>query len=442
MNAFRKTVFWIHLAAGLIAGISIGIMCFTGVALAFEKDVVAWSESDARRVTPPAADAPRLTLTELARRVTEAKPDARPTGITVSGDPHDAVTFTFGRDGALYADPYTGEVRVPASTRVHDFLHVLEDWHRVLAIGGDRRPLGKAINGACNIAFFFLAVSGLYLWWPRNWSWSGFKAVAVFNWRLTGKARDFNWHNAIGLWCAPVLIVLTLTAMPISYRWAGNAVYRLVGEEPPAAPGQPANGTPAVAPGRNSTSPVVEIVPPPQSARPVDRDVLLATAQRSFPRWQSITFRLANPQRGAQPASRPSGESGGAASLPRADSSERPRSEARRNADGGTRAAQPITVLIKEPGSWPRTATTTLTLHPYSGEILKTEGFADLSTGRQIRGWMRFLHTGEALGAGGQFVAGLACLGGCFLVYTGFALAWRRFVPKRTDVGPARIAAS
>ena len=46
---FRQTVFWIHLVAGLISGLVIAIMCFTGTALAFEKELVAFAERDARR---------------------------------------------------------------------------------------------------------------------------------------------------------------------------------------------------------------------------------------------------------------------------------------------------------------------------------------------------------------------------------------------------------
>jgi len=77
-------------------------------------------------------------------------------------------------------------------------------------------------------------------------------------------------------------------------------------------------------------------------------------------------------------------------------------------------------------------ATTALTLNPFTGDILKREGFADFSTGRQIRTWSRFLHTGQALGSPGQLLAGLACLGGCFLVYTGLALSWRRFFGRKS----------
>ena len=79
------------------------------------------------------------------------------------------------------------------------------------------RAIGKAITGACNLAFFWLAVTGVYLWWPNSWKWRGLKTSLIFNRRLSGKARDWNWHNVIGFWSSSVLVVLTLTAAVMSY---------------------------------------------------------------------------------------------------------------------------------------------------------------------------------------------------------------------------------
>jgi uncharacterized iron-regulated membrane protein len=436
---FRKTIFWLHLIAGLVAGIAIGIMSFTGAALAFEKEIVAFAERDARRVTPPSAEAPRLSLVEMQRRLREAQPEARPTGVTLLNDPHAAVAFPTGRTGAFYVDPYTGEVRQPKSTAVHDFLHVLEDWHRVLAMAGDNRPTGKAINGACNLAFFVLAVTGLYIWMPRSWSWKSVRAIALFNGNVSGKARDFNWHNVIGLWSAPILIVLTLTALPISYRWAGNLIYTLTGTPAPAAPA-------GAGPGLAAAGPAVEVPTPPAGARPLDNDALLALVLKQTPQWETITLRT-GPAVGGRGGQR--GGGGATAS---------PRSAETRPANDSSRAAgeirpstpQPATFTIRTGTSWPRTATTTLALNPYTGDVLRRTGYADLNAAQKVRSWTRFLHTGEALGWGGQLVAGLACLGGCVLVYTGFALAWRRFFGKSTKppsstgetVAPATTSAS
>ena len=370
---FRKTLFWLHLLAGLLAGLSIAIMCFTGTALAFEKELVAYAERDARRIAPPAAETPRLSIAELQSRVSAAHPTTKLSGIALENHPLAAVAFTAGRNETFYANPFTGEIRQVASTRTRDFLQLMEDWHRQLALGGSNRPLGKAINGAGNIAFFFLTVSGLYLWWPRKWRTKGLKRSLWFVPAANTKARDWNWHNVIGFWSAPVLIVLTLTALPISYRWAGNLIFTLTGTPPPPPTSAPA--------------PTAAIPAPVAQAQPLSADSLIARAQKELPAWTSLTYR---------------GGSTGA-------------------------APTPAPMAVRTADAWPRTALTTLSLDPFTGEILKTSSYANLNAAQRVRSWTRFLHTGEALGALGQAVAALASLGGCVLVYTGFALAWHRW---------------
>jgi len=73
----------------------------------------------------------------------------------------------------------------------------------------------------------------------------------------------------------------------------------------------------------------------------------------------------------------------------------------------------------------------TLTLNRASGEIVSWEPYASLSAGRRLRTWLRFVHTGEFYGLAGQTVAGLVSFGGAVLMYTGFALAFRRFLGWR-----------
>jgi uncharacterized iron-regulated membrane protein len=68
-----------------------------------------------------------------------------------------------------------------------------------------------------------------------------------------------------------------------------------------------------------------------------------------------------------------------------------------------------------------------LTIDGITSEVLRHETFDALSTGRRIRGYIRFLHTGEVFGVVGQTIAGVASLAACFLVYTGWMLTWRRF---------------
>ncbi|HKS37490.1 MAG TPA: PepSY-associated TM helix domain-containing protein, partial [Verrucomicrobiae bacterium] len=276
---FRKLLFWLHLTAGVVAGVVILVMAFTGAALAFEKDLIAWAERDVRQVTPHSSEATRLSLDDLLAAVREKEPDARPSSVTVDADPKAAVLVSFGRTNSFYANPYTGEIRQQGATGLREFMRVMIDWHRWLGGQGDNRVRGKAITGACNAAFLVLAMTGLYLWFPRKWSGDALRGIALFNFKLRGKARDWNWHNVIGLWCAPVLIVLTATALPISYRWAGDLIYKLTRSEPPPAGAGPGGGGASV----------VEI---PPGAKPLEFQALFAAASQHVPAWDQVTLRI------------------------------------------------------------------------------------------------------------------------------------------------------
>jgi len=396
-GTLRKVIFWLHLIAGVIAGVVILIMSVTGAALAFEKEIIAWAERDARQVAVPTAATARLSLDNLLAQAREKNSGGRPSGITLDADPNIALLVSFGRTNSFYVNPYTGEVREPGASGTRAFMQTMIEWHRYLGGQDDKRALGKAITGACNAAFLFLAVSGLYLWWPRQWTKSALRAIGVMSFKLRGKARDWNWHNAIGFWTAPVLIVLTATAMPISYRWAGDLIYKITGT---TAPPQAA---------------AVEVPTPPAGTKQLSMGALFEAAQKEVPQWKQITMRAGGPGgRGA----------GGDASR----TNEVSRAESR----GGP---QPVTLTVIEQRRWPLFATTQLTLDPFTGAVLRKEGYGDQNLGRQVRSWTRFLHTGEALGTVGKVVAGLASAAAALLVWTGFALAWRRFFPKQTGNG-------
>lgn len=380
MSRLRPVLFWLHLVAGLLAGLVIAILCVTGTALAFEKQLIAWSERDARQVAVPPPEAPRLGLDELTARFQAAHPDARANSLVISRDPATAVVVSVSRTESYHVNPYTGEVRRPASTAVARFMHTMVEWHRYLSFSSDpAKPRAKLVTGSATIVFCFLALSGLILWWPRTLSWRALRPSVWFTQNTSARARDWNWHNTIGFWSAPVLIVLTLTALPIAFPWAGKLTYTLTGTPLPASGPQSSGAPPAPA----------SVPAPAAGARAVSRDVLVASAQRELPRWETITLRAGTRPDPAKP--------------------------------------QPVSLTVREADTLPRTATTTLQFDPFTGQLLQRDGYAQLSAARQVRAWTRYLHTGEALGWIGQLVAGLATLGGCFLVYTGFALSWRRF---------------
>ena len=87
-SLFRRILFWMHLACGVVAGVFILLMSVTGVLLTYEHQMVASAEG--RNHVAITADRPRLTIDELAAR-------ARALGLKTPADSVEIIRAT--RDG-------------------------------------------------------------------------------------------------------------------------------------------------------------------------------------------------------------------------------------------------------------------------------------------------------------------------------------------------------
>ncbi|HYV10259.1 MAG TPA: PepSY-associated TM helix domain-containing protein [Pyrinomonadaceae bacterium] len=374
MKKLRKIIFWCHLPVGVTAGLVIFTMCVTGVLLSFEKQITAWADTRGYRSAPPTPETTHLPVETLIAKAREAR-GAAPTAVTIKSDPAAPAEIAFGRETTLFVNPYTGAMLGEGSKSVRSFFRTVTDWHRWLGAKGDNRNVAQAITGACNIGFLFLVASGFYLWWPRTWNRKALRSVTWFRRRLPSKARDFNWHNVIGFWSAGPLFIVVLSAVVISYTWAGNLVYRIVGETPPA----PRANQPAAPAGANK-----------ESASPIENlDSAWVRAEQQVNDWRSISLQLP------------------------------------------TAATAPLTFNIDSGNGGQPQKRAQLVLDRATGNVVRWEPFSTYTRGRQLRSILRFAHTGEVVGVAGQTIAGLVSLGGAFLVFTGLALAIRRLLGWR-----------
>lgn len=390
MKLFRKVIFWCHLVAGVTAGIIILLMSVTGVLLTYEKQITYWADTRGFEAAPPSTSATRLPVETLLAKVKEARPTATPATITFRSNASAPAEVGMGREGTLYVNAYSGEILGGGSTGVRAFFRGVTDWHRWLGASGDGagRGIGRAITGAANFIFLFIVISGFYLWWPRKWTRRLLRNVTWFRRKLPGRARDFNWHNVIGFWSAIPLFIIVFSGVVISYTWAGNLVYRVFGETPPAPR--------AAAPAPQAQTQAVGNQQPrigaerPQEGQPAETglnnlDQLWGRAEQQQSGWQSISLRLPTPAEANATFTIDTGNGG------------QPQKRAQ------------------------------LTLDRKTGEIVRWEPFSSYTAGRRARSWLRFAHTGEAAGVIGQTIAGLVSAGGALLVWTGLSLSWRRF---------------
>ncbi len=365
----RRAIFWAHLCIGLTAGAVILIMSITGVLLAFERQMLQFADRDFRTVSSPAGALPR-SLHEMLATVT-ASAGSVPTNVIIQPEPSSSIEFTFGRDRNIYVDPYTGAVLGDGSKVAREFFAFVERWHRTLGAPLSARGPLRSIAAAANLLFLILVISGPYLWLPRKWSWAAVRAALLFRFGLRGRARDWNWHNVAGVWCAIPLVLVTLTGVIISYPWANALLFRLAGSAPAA-------GRPPVRESQSRNHGSLQ-------GMSADLDFAVAFAGGLLPAWHSMNLRI--------PAS------GDTAVLATLDLGAGGEVEKR----------------------------TQLLLDSQTGQVLRETRFADGSLAQRLRSLVRFIHTGEEAGLAGQIIAAIASAGAGLLVWTGVALALNRW---------------
>jgi uncharacterized iron-regulated membrane protein len=358
-------------------------------------------ERIARGYEAPAhpADARPLPLDVLVGRFSAANPEAGAvSGVTVSSSAGMPVTLALPDRRVAYVDAYTGALLGDGGA-TKAFFASMERLHRSMALsGGVRNETGVKVTGAANLLFLFLVVSGLYLWFPRRWSARGFRAVGAWSWRAKGRARDWNWHHVAGVWSLPVLFLIVGSATFISYKWPMAALEAVTGDA--ARQDGPAAGAPRPADGPRRSDGAAREGRPSGDARPpaaspaaqpapvmpaVSLDTVFARATALGGAWRTVQIRF-------------------------------PRDP-----------EAPVTATVARGGAGRPDLRTTLSLDAATGAVTKTEAYADLPRARQLRSWVRPVHTGEAAGVPGQTLAMLASAAGVLLVWTGFSLALRRF---------------
>lgn len=367
----RTTLFWLHFACGVLVALVVLMMSVTGIVLTYERQLLDLEERSRYRL--PAADERPLALEEIVDTVSR-NGGFVPRALTLRNDPAAPVLAREGRAHRQQVDAYSGELMPQASSNMGEFFSLMTRWHRWFDVHGEHRATARLVTGISNLAFGLMILTGLYLWLPKVFKYRPFRNRLWFTRSRNSAARDFNWHHVFGLWFAIPLLVIVASGAVFGFSFANALVYRLAGEEPPQR-----------GPGQGTTEMTAALPAPPPLDAPLPLATLARRAAEVLPAWNTMTVEI------------PDNE-----------------------------AAETVTVSLDLGNGGQPQRRHTLVLRRDNGDLVSHRTFADESAGRQARSYLRFLHTGEALGIIGQTVAGLASLASVLMVWTGLALAWRR----------------
>lgn len=384
----RKIFRNIHLWLSVPFGILITLICFSGAALVFEKEVMELCHRELYFVKK--VEAAPLPMEQLMTKVAATLPDSvSVTGVNISSDPERAyqVTLSKPRRASMYVDQYTGEItgkyeRAP-------FFNFMFRMHRWLLDSMKQDGgifWGKMIVGTSTLMFVFVLISGVVVWWPRTRKAlkNSLKIVANKGWRRFW----YDLHVAGGMYALVFLLAMALTGLTWSFQWYRTGFYKTFGVEV-----QPSMGHGNVA--ANATAKGGK-----RDGKPEGREGRGAHRYSPYTNWQQVYEQLAE----ANPDYKQISVSDGSAS-----------------------------VAVPRFGN--QRGTDRYKFNPRNGEITETTLYKDLDNSGKIRGWIYSVHVGSWGGMLTRILTFVAALIGASLPLTGYYL-WIRKKIKRRPASP------
>ncbi|QNF31957.1 PepSY domain-containing protein [Adhaeribacter swui] len=398
-NFFRS----IHLYLSLACGLVIGLVCFTGAAMVFEKEMMQAIYPDRYKVTPGTQ---RVPLEQLLANFNQAKPGVKVAGVKVYSDPARTVELSYsdekpgnkeagkgehkgrenkeqkakaagkegnekagkgekgghgkggkgggGRPGNVaFMNPYTGEL-IATSTQKNAFFRNMFELHRWLLV---QEP-GKLIVGVSTVVFLFILITGIILWWPKNKKI--LKQRLTLKWNAGWKRINHDWHIVIGFYTAIFLFVFAFTGLAWSFEWFNDGIYTLT------------NST------KEQPDPPISQVQ--EGAKTISFDQAFVTAQQQIPNAEF--YQLSSPRE----------------------------------------AEAAFTVMVMPADAAHERATSQLFLDQYSGNKLGQVAFEDKNLGQRVRSTFYPVHVGSIAGLPGRIIAFISCLAGFTFPITGVIL--------------------
>lgn len=389
----RKIFRNIHLWLSVPFGILITLICFSGAALVFEKEVMELCHRELYFVKK--VEAAPLPMEQLMTKVAATLPDSvSVTGVNISSDPERAyqVTLSKPRRASMYVDQYTGEItgkyeRAP-------FFNFMFQMHRWLLDSMKQDGgifWGKMIVGTSTLMFVFVLISGVVVWWPRTRKAlkNSLKIVANKGWRRFW----YDLHVAGGMYALVFLLAMALTGLTWSFQWYRTGFYKTFGVEVQPSMGHGNAAANATAKGGK------------RDGKPEGREGRGAHRYSPYTNWQQVYEQLAE----ANPDYKQISVSDGSAS-----------------------------VAVPRFGN--QRGTDRYKFNPRNGEITETTLYKDLDNSGKIRGWIYSVHVGSWGGMLTRILTFVAALIGASLPLTGYYL-WIRKKIKRRPASPKFLSA-
>lgn len=238
----KKVLFQLHWIFGISAGLILAVVGVTGALLSFEDNILEAMNPGVMTVSPP-ADARKLSPQELVDAMKAANPELRINSVTVNTEPHLTSQVALapaaggGRGETRYVDPYNGALL--AKPQGQEFFRSVMQLHRWILLPGGSAGAGRQIVGAATLILIYLAISGLYLRWPKRHS---LKAWFKIDLKRPGRPMWWSIHSVFGTVVLVAYLIMSVTGLWWSFDWWKNGMSLALTGKPVVTQQQAASG--------------------------------------------------------------------------------------------------------------------------------------------------------------------------------------------------------
>jgi uncharacterized iron-regulated membrane protein len=231
----RRAFLWLHRWIGLILGLVLVVIGLTGSLLVFGREIDAALNPALFRASPGEA----TVNFAAAQRIAE-EASGRPAGMIRPPDTVWPVWVVYDRRGrgepggfwVTHIDPVTGQVlgRRDGSA---SFVSTMRQLHEALLLRGWN---GREIVGWIGVFLFFMSLSGIYIWWPRDRGW--WPSLTLVR-RRPFVRLNLDLHGVTGIWISVVMTVVSFSGVAIIFPGWFRPVLGIAEPAPPQRPAGP-----------------------------------------------------------------------------------------------------------------------------------------------------------------------------------------------------------
>ncbi|MEM6400275.1 MAG: PepSY-associated TM helix domain-containing protein [Cyanobacteria bacterium P01_D01_bin.116] len=199
----------LHRYIGIIVGLFIAIIAFTGSALVFAEEINSFYYPQIHHIVPQSKN---ISIQQMADIASQKYPEEKLHYIKIPPSPQDAYKVVLKANEmkkSIYINPYDGELLAIIDN--NNYLKIIQQIHTNFLAG----DFGELFVGICGILLVVRAINGLTLW-------SGWKRLSA-GFTIRFKARNkhlvnYDFHQLIGVISVIFLIFAGITGTMMVFK--------------------------------------------------------------------------------------------------------------------------------------------------------------------------------------------------------------------------------